>query len=525
MVILMSTSSELARPFQRREEHDAVRAILGVVRVLRRRAIVVALFTASMVSTAAAGAALVRISGPATALQPAERLSLLPTTTTTTTAPSTTLPPADAKYVSPTGNDATGDGTARSPWRTFAKALASIAGGGTLVVRNGVYSEAVGTSIAVPSGTAARPTRIVAESDGGAVVDGQGLRTPLTVSGSYVDIEGMKFVNGADNVADVTGNHVSIRRTAFGNAGTGTQASMLTVSGDDVLVEDSWMWGRGKAGVEVSGTRATLRRLVIRNDYYTGTLEFVGVLLYGAADTLIENVIALDFGTTTTSFSWKAGFRSRDMFDTRTQRYFGTIALNIPYGGYRMSDSNYENVIAWDVGGTGGLYEDSYKSGYRVAGATVGDTTGGGINTFLTEVSDSLFVRAGGPNSAGDRNLFASTPVPAGSTNALVADPALLYLPRIESGSPAKGSGTGGRDRGANVVSRYVDGVLTATPLWPWPNEARIKSDFQTNFGLPGVDPTRGFADTTNGLRGTPVTLTSYVWEYLGSPCPVDICG
>ena len=27
-----------------------------------------------------------------------------------------------------------------------------------------------------------------------------------------------------------------------------------------------------------------------------------------------------------------------------------------------------------------------------------------------------------------------------------------------------------------------------------------------------------------NGLYGGPITLTSYIWEYLGNPCPVGVC-
>jgi hypothetical protein len=34
----------------------------------------------------------------------------------------------------------------------------------------------------------------------------------------------------------------------------------------------------------------------------------------------------------------------------------------------------------------------------------------------------------------------------------------------------------------------------------------------------------RGFATSGTGLYGGPITLTSYIWEYLGNPCPTDIC-
>jgi Protein of unknown function (DUF1565) len=466
----------------------------------------------------AAQAASTTVNNTATATQPAVRLNMTPTTTTA--APTTTVGnpvPAGAFYVAVNGNDSTGTGTSAAPWRTFAHAFRSMRSGDTLVVRAGVYSESIGEGYQPPSGSAGRATRIVAEVDGAVTVDGAGLRIPLVLTSSFVRLEGFRFVSGASNVAALSGDHLQVLRSGFGNAGPGEHDSILAVEGADVLVEDSWMWGRGRSGIEVSGPRTTLRRNVIRLDTYAGPFEFVGVLLYGASDALVENVIALDFGTTTTTFDWKGGFRSRDMFDTRTQRFFGTIALNIPYDGYRASDTNYQNVVAWDVAGRGGIYEDSYKPGYTIDHATVGDVSTGGINTNLTAVTNSLFVRATGANTGGDRNQFFATPVPSGATNASTADPGLRYLLRREVGSPAA-------ERGATIVNRYEDGVLTSTPLWPWPNEARIQQDFQTDFGLAGVDPTRGFADNTVRLNGLPTTLTSYIWEYLGSPCPTNVC-
>ena len=71
--------------------------------------------------------------------------------------------------------------------------------------------------------------------------------------------------------------------------------------------------------------------------------------------------------------------------------------------------------------------------------------------------------------------------------------PSLKYLLRIEPGSKLKGSGHGGADIGANVLYRYgMDGsrhgdpgfnALTSAPLWPWPNEERIKTEMCEKTG------------------------------------------
>lgn len=433
-------------------------------------------------------------------------------------------------YVSPNGSDAAA-GTNASPWRTFAKAFSIMASGETLIVKSGTYTESLGAARQPAAGTPGKFTTIRAETDGGAVIDGQGLVMPLLITHSYVRIEGMKFINGESLVATLNGNHLHILRSAFANAGPSTYDGVMDVGGNDVLVEDSWMWGRGKAGVFVTGARSTLRRLVIRMDYYAGTLGFIGVVLSGDYDTLIgadntviENVIVLDQGTTSSPFDWKGGFRSRDLTNARTHRYFGTIVLNSPYDGYRMSDSHYENVVAWNVAGRGGLYEDTYKSGYTVKNATVGVSSATGILTNLTGVSNSIMYRISGSNSAGEFNVYNQTAVPSGATNTITSDPQLKYITRIENGSAAFASGQNGAHRGATIVNRYQDGVLTSIPLWPWPNEARIKTDFQTNFGLPGVNPQRGFAANGRRINGAALTLSSYIWEYLGNPCPAAMC-
>src|SRR3954452_13031358 len=56
-------------------------------------------------------------------------------------------PPADAYYVSPSGNDS-GVGRAGTPWRTVAKAVAAAPAGATIVLRRGSYTE----SVTIPGG-------------------------------------------------------------------------------------------------------------------------------------------------------------------------------------------------------------------------------------------------------------------------------------------------------------------------------------------------------------------------------------
>ena len=51
------------------------------------------------------------------------------------------IPSSNVAWVAPNGNDATGNGSENSPYKTFAKALAALSSGGTVVAKSGIYRE------------------------------------------------------------------------------------------------------------------------------------------------------------------------------------------------------------------------------------------------------------------------------------------------------------------------------------------------------------------------------------------------
>jgi hypothetical protein len=118
------------------------------------------------------------------------------------------------------------------------------------------------------------------------------------------------------------------------------------------------------------------------------------------------------------------------------------------------------------------------------------------------------------------------------------SDTCFDYITKIKDGSPCDGTGETGGDRGANILTKIgVNGTLWGEPgynvdteesLWPFPNEDNIKDAF-SSYNPGGIDSTkpdgkRGFCADGTGLYGGPITLTSYIWEYLGNECPSDIC-
>ncbi len=145
-------------------------------------------------------------------------------------------------------------------------------------------------------------------------------------------------------------------------------------------------------------------------------------------------------------------------------------------------------------------------------------------------------------NNAKNYGGWNGIPAPTPGAHDTTFDPGMRYLFRMEDGSLAKGAASDGKDLGARIMTRRgVSGTLygdpgwdelTDEPLWPFPNEAVIKADMSSwdGAGYTATDPNalnvpkRGFCADGNGLYGGPITLTSYLWEALGNPCPPDVC-
>jgi hypothetical protein len=157
-----------------------------------------------------------------------------------------------------------------------------------------------------------------------------------------------------------------------------------------------------------------------------------------------------------------------------------------------------------------------------------------GIADFINASDYNVFFGNGqGPSGA----RYGVSPPTIGAHSTTTLDPTkngLSYPCRTEAGSPLATAGQNGAPAGAQVLyqigvpgSLYGDpgwNSVTSTPLWPFPNEDQIKADMASYAG-PGGSGARGFCANANGLNGRPLTLTSYIWEQLGNPCPGTIYG
>ena len=429
--------------------------------------------------------------------------------------------PADAVWIAPGGNDSTGAGTYANPYATFAKAFTVVASGGTIAAKNGTYTVPCGvTGTQPPNGTAGNLTRIRCETEGSVTINMSATDYCAHLTGSYVSFEGFRCINGSEFCGSFDGSNLQIKRCFFGNSDNTNFALHYSLTGTNNLVEDCWSCGRGR-GTIIYGTGHVIRRVVTRLDYYSGDQGYMAFTNYDANNVIWENCIAIDVATAATAFDWKGGFRTRDIFEERTHSIYGCIALNTRYDGFRVVGTNMKDCVAWAINGRGGIYEDQIYTARTIANCTVGSTTNGGITLQGSNLNSSLHVSVSGGNSTGDYCHYWNTTSPGG-TNVITTNPNQLYITRVEDGTPGDGTGLSGVDRGATVLKRYESGTLTSTNLWPWPNEDRIKSDFLTDFSLPGVTVARGFCTGTS-IDGNSQTLTKYIWEYLGNQIPAGI--
>lgn len=466
---------------------------------------------------------------------------------------------ANAYFISPTGQDSNDGRSESRPFRSFARAFSAMPGGHTLVLLDGVYSEAAGTgtihysgrgSSQPPSGEATRPTQVRALRPGQVTVAGPLFLGRSTRKDSYIRITGITFDGGGDLYNT---SYVTVKECGFHGAfGIGTNDHRDGNSRN--LVEDVWIWASGER-IIASNYRShenVWRRVVVRGDG-CGTAECrgsgnpnVGITVYDSHDVSLQNVMVVDriLSSGDEPYGDFAAAQHTEQAEYHLGRceWLGTLSLKSPDVGYYFEpdaviDPTFRVVdaVAWDSrfdgfnlsrAGSLALQNLTAKAfeedAVRVApGLTRGSVSNVlvagagrfGINSAVAPSYVNVHGAAGNPYNQTYCTLGCYSRDP-------LADGSLKYLTRIETGSYLKGRGENGADIGANLIYRYGgDGArfgdagynaLTSVPLWPWPNEERLKSEMCAKSGV-----ARGFCAAPS--------LTRYVWEYLGHPTPADL--
>jgi hypothetical protein len=477
-------------------------------------------------------------------------------------------------FISPAGGDWNSGESAKVPFRSFRHAFAKMSAGDELVLLDGVYSEAAGTgyisyvdvrsnvggpnSAQIPPGLdSARPTYVRALNPGKVKVNGQLVVGRSFRKDSYITIQGITFEGGG---ALYNTSHVTVKDCGFhGGFGIGTDDHR---QGNDYnLIEDVWIWASGERIIAINyrSRYNVWRRVLVRGDG-CGTPRCrgsgnpnVGITVYDSSHISLQNVMVVDrilapgdspYG----DFAVAQHTPGNYLFGE--SEWLGTISLKAPDTGYYIEPDSggtldptirITNAVAWDStylgfniarAGTNNVLENLTVKALGGDGIRVAPVlTTGTLRNVISLDAKRVGINSKYPPS--HVNVFNAREGAFGQTVCTVgcytrnptadgATPSLRYLTRIEEGSFLKGKGSGGADIGANILYRYgSDGThygepnyntLSSAPLWPWPNQDRIKKELCEGSGV-----TRGFCQVGS--------LTKYIWEYLGNPMPRDPYG
>jgi len=460
------------------------------------------------------------------------------------------------------------------------QAFAGMQGSDTLIIRDGTYtgsSNYIGWGQVPPAGGPGSYTTIKSENSGNVTFVGERafwLETSNPMPAwSYWQFEGIKWVgkivlNGANHIkffhCAVEGDMPDGNAIAFA-VGTASQ---------HILLEDCIAYGKSRYKFMVyQASEIILRRCVARMDYANRPLVDggsgpIGVFsIYSSSNVECQNCISID-GDQPQFWSDRPTIFGGAFYGPgsgNNVKWRGSIALNTAMGGGSADKAfQYEDVVLWDV--VSGLPRFPIGSGTTFNHITLGDmvTPGeaglsgnqagrinGGIGNGLGndgsgDIGNSIIMGAyntaiRGRSLGGNalwNNANNGSIIGTDITNINPLTNSLKYLPRIESGSDLSGRATDGGDIGANILKKIgVSGTLYGEPgydqitdedLWPWPNEDWVKENMG-NYNRGGVDPNlpdgnRGFTAYVSPF-GSPNTLTSYIWEYLGNQIPPEIYG
>ena len=432
---------------------------------------------------------------------------------------------ADAKtlYVAQTGNDSGACTSATAPCATITHAIAAMAGGDTLIIGDGTYTEQI---VNVPSGSAAAYTTVQAANDWGVTIDGSGFPNTfmdgIRVSASYVAIRGfhVKMNQANDDNLGInvfTSDHVKIQRCSVAYEGTTGNVGSINVGpgADYTLVEESYVYGGSRYPFIVyQSTHTVVRRCVSRVDYWNGSLEAANFVNYNGDMTVWENNIAIDSDTANVAGSGLyAGFFSENKVPDSSwsgtatrETHRGNIVLDVKafysgiydydisnlhtysddivwdshggyYGDYLHGDAPVLNATRFTIGQILGTYSGMNGQGSAGTGYFIGPGTGGTM--VMNSVTDSIFWHDPSYGIAdyavGDYNSYwnnganyggsYTTPAPGAHDLTTDATAGLSYLPRIEMGSPLLTAGSSGGQVGAEVLMMWgTTGTLWGDP-------------------------------------------------------------
>jgi len=465
-------------------------------------------------------------------------------------------------FVATTGNDGNA-GTELSPFLTIAHAISQLSAGDTLTVEDGTYTDPITPATATQSGTTNEPITVRARTYGNVIIAPSAAVSAISLYSSATEqISGWTVdgficrtngevrtinVNSQDNIAiaNMTNNIVIKRCGAFGSSNQDNNNVISVSRSKDCLFEDIFAYGFGRKAMQAFGcTRITIRRAVLRYDYWDGTAYKPNdprncISCYNTLESLFENLIVFDSADNPPSgpSSSRAGMICSGN-DTAVSVITGSegnlctgiISLNNVGNGFvnnggtgDPTDNNrFEHIVSWGSKAGSGFNIQANSNDSRITFCTAGNSTTPGSG-FRQDPSPGLPItnQVLTNNYSVNNDIYGYYTQPSQTlleedntavSNGVGGDIEAANAPTLNSIiDPVY---VVGKERGAKILNKTVDGVLTGDSLWPWPYEDVIKTHMLNDTDLTACSRTEGGV----GVPGwkvadniTPTSLTEYI--------------
>lgn len=359
--------------------------------------------------------------------------------------------------------------------------LAAATPGQVLCLAPGTYTGAA-NMLSVPAGrhgTAASPITVRAETEGTVLLDGEDSRRPLHLGADAWRVWGIDVTRGDNHNVRVSGNGNLVQNLISLDVGKDGDGA-ISVGGQYNVIEDCAAAGPARKQLLIGAAHSgpgynTIRRCIglwRSNPHLTSNPTNAGELGYGQDDGTFENVIL--------AWNMLQGGRSTEpegvmqLFGTRRSRVLGSLFLVTPDAAFQPA----RLVAAYNDAGSHvqqGQYHNTTDLLWQhtVAYVSPQHPRFGDLRAYAFQESSTSAV------PAGQRNVIRAIVGVAGQPNQFSTR---SWLPpeQVQWGrSMAEAIGEGksvwtDSVAAAGICRQYVDGVLTATPLWPWPMQARI---------------------------------------------------
>ncbi len=450
-------------------------------------------------------------------------------------------------YVATNGSDSN-SGSASFPWATFNHVMTRVQPGDTLIIKDGTYYQRL---LILRSGSPGNPITIKAEKDGQVTIDGQGVRWACYIGNSsesaprtrYINIEGIRCKNSiVGTFSVVRSDYINIKRVSAYHSGGRNNSIFDLWHSTYVLLEDVTGSGNGRVIYNALACDYVTIRRAFGYWWSSNNTPRNYMQVYGSDNVLVENNIGILKETVNHQVGGIAVWANRWDDSADYNKIYGNVMYGFNGNYYSVNSSDNQirgnnvfkdNVALGNPNNAGlfylypsgfGHYSDSHTvveymtitqiangsgydirnnypgTGYGPAGmlknSDVSNNGRYGIMDFtgtLTHTYNNVYGQPLGNYYGGGERSYESHLNPNYKT-AIFGKGG--YLMRAQN---LKDLGESGADLGAEVLYRYVNGILTSTPLWPWPMEDRIRTETQEILGK-CVSVT--YEDAGNGCTG-----------------------